>query len=614
MFEMQKVFRVVRKILTMLGTTLAVLLMVLATIIYFSIQWMFDTWSNLTMDELVYHLTAPLEGTNEAMIAEYLSMCITPAVLVLILAVILFIAWHRKKRYFVLMGAGMVTSLAVSVTVVHGAWNKLDAGSYMEAQGTYSTFIDDNYVDPAEVTLNFPEKKRNLIYIFLESMETTYADKENGGAFKKNVIPELTELAQENEDFSGESMELNGGYAMPGTGWTMGAMFAQTSGLPLNISIDENSMDTQDSFFPNIITLGDVLESVGYSQTLVLGSNATFGGRRLYFSEHGNYDFIDYNYALEKEMIPNDYQVWWGYEDQKLFEFAKGKILELALEEEVFNVTLLTVDTHFEDGYVCQLCQDLFRNDQYANVMACSSQQVKEFIEWVQQQDFYENTTIVLIGDHPTMDSDFCKGVDSNYTRRVYTAYINPLAEVEISKERNYTTFDVFPTTLAALGVEIEGERLGLGTNLFSSTQTLTERFGVDIEKREIKKKSKLMEELASLDENKQELLIREGKRPRADARVGEYDSNLGVLPVKVLSFKNVINGVANVMLSVWHEEDQSDMQWIQMSIQEDSSYYADIVVSDFGNKLGDYNIHVYVIDGAGEQYKVAEMVGNVSW
>lgn len=614
MFEMQKVFRVVRKILTMLGTTLAVLLMVLATIIYFSIQWMFDTWSNLTMDELVYHLTAPLEGTNEAMIAEYLSMCITPAVLVLILAVILFIAWHRKKRYFVLMGAGMVTSLAVSVTVVHGAWNKLDAGSYMEAQGTYSTFIDDNYVDPAEVTLNFPEKKRNLIYIFLESMETTYADKENGGAFKKNVIPELTELAQENEDFSGESMELNGGYAMPGTGWTMGAMFAQTSGLPLNISIDENSMDTQDSFFPNIITLGDVLESVGYSQTLVLGSNATFGGRRLYFSEHGNYDFIDYNYALEKEMLPNDYQVWWGYEDQKLFEFAKGKILELALEEEVFNVTLLTVDTHFEDGYVCQLCQDLFRNDQYANVMACSSQQVKEFIEWVQQQDFYENTTIVLIGDHPTMDSDFCKGVDSNYTRRVYTAYINPLAEVEISKERNYTTFDVFPTTLAALGVEIEGERLGLGTNLFSSTQTLTERFGVDIEKREIKKKSKLMEELASLDENKQELLIREGKRPRADARVGEYDSNLGVLPVKVLSFKNVINGVANVMLSVWHEEDQSDMQWIQMSIQEDSSYYADIVVSDFGNKLGDYNIHVYVIDGAGEQYKVAEMVGNVSW
>ena len=116
---MKKFLGIVRKTLTMLGTTLTVLLMVLATIIYFSIQWMFDTWSNLTMDELVYHLTAPLEGTNEAMISEYMSMCIAPAVLVLILAVILFITWHRKKMYFVLMGVGMAASLAVSVTVVH---------------------------------------------------------------------------------------------------------------------------------------------------------------------------------------------------------------------------------------------------------------------------------------------------------------------------------------------------------------------------------------------------------------------------------------------------------------------------------------------------------------
>lgn len=34
----------------------------------------------------------------------------------------------------------------------------------------------------------------------------TYADKENGGAFKQNVIPELTQLAQENEDFSGKAI------------------------------------------------------------------------------------------------------------------------------------------------------------------------------------------------------------------------------------------------------------------------------------------------------------------------------------------------------------------------------------------------------------------------
>ena len=612
MFEMQKVFRVVGKILTMLGTTLAVLLMVLATIIYFSIQWMFDTWSNLTMDELVYHMTAPLEGTNEAMVSEYLSMCVAPAVLVLILAVVLFIAWHKKKRYFIFMGIGIAASLAVSVTVVQGAWNKLDAGSYMESQGTYSTFIDDNYVDPAKVMLNFPEKKRNLIYIFLESMETTYADVENGGAFEENVIPELTELAQENEDFSGENNELNGGYSMPGTTWTMGAMFAQTSGLPLNISIEKNSMDTQESFFSGIITLGDILESAGYSQTLLIGSDATFGGRRLYFTEHGKYDFLDYNYACDMGMIPEDYYVWWGYEDQKLFEFAKEKLLQLVKEDEPFNLTMLTVDTHFEDGYLCPVCQNSFRNDQYANVMACSSRQVSEFVKWVQQQDFYKNTTLVIVGDHPTMDSDFCMDIDKDYVRKVYTSYINPTIEVEVKKERNYTTFDFFPTTLSALGVEIEGERLGLGTNLFSDKQSLTERFGIKTMKKEVEKKSDLLEKLADLDENSQDLLIRVGKTPKANIVVEEYNREIGILPVKVMDYENISNGVTNTVLAVWTEADQSDLQWIPMEIQEDSSYYGNIDISLFGYKMGEYHIDAHVIDGVGDQYKVAEAVGNV--
>ena len=36
-------------------------------------------------------------------------------------------------------------------------------------------------------------------------------------------------------------------------------------------------------------------------------------------------------------------------------------------------------------------------------------------------------------------------------------------------KNRDFSTLDFFPTTLASLGVQIEGDRLGLGTNLFSN-------------------------------------------------------------------------------------------------------------------------------------------------
>lgn len=593
----------VKKILLIIGAILGALLSTIGTLLYFSIKWMFKTWTNLTMDELVYHMTAPLEGTNDGMIQEYLDVCAVPAILMLLLVVILFIAWRTKKRWYVVMGASIIVPIIVSGVSVHGAWNELDVGSFVDGQSTYSSFIDDNYVDPADVALTFPEQKRNLIYIFLESMEMTYADKENGGAFDKNVIPELTELAQENEDFSGEDKELNGGYAMTGATWTMGAMFAHTSGIPLSISIDGNDMNTQEHFFAGAVTLGDILESAGYCQNLMIGSDATFGGRRLYFTEHGNYNIYDYNYASENGLIPPDYRVWWGYEDEKLFSFAKDKLTELSQQSTPFNFTMLTVDTHFEDGYPCELCTDEFGDNQYANVMACSSRQVKELVDWIQQQDFYENTTIVIAGDHPTMDKDFCEDIDEDYIRKVYTTYINPAAELETTEKRNYTTFDNFPTTLAALGVKIDGNRLGLGTNLFSSTQTLTERFGIDKMESELKKKSKMMEKLGDIREVETDIgtqTVQEENIPAAELSIGDYDYNYSSLPISVTNISNVPGNIQSVMAAVWKEADQSDLQWIELYQLDDGSYYTDLYVADYGENPGDYNVHIYVIDELG--------------
>ena len=606
----------VKKILLIIGAVLGALLSTIGTLLYFSIKWMFKTWTNLTMDELVYHLTAPLEGTNDGMIQEYLDVCAVPAILMLLLVVILFIAWRTKKRWYVVMGASIIVPIIVSGVSVHGAWNELDVGSFVDGQSTYSSFIDDNYVDPADVALTFPEQKRNLIYIFLESMEMTYADKENGGAFDKNVIPELTELAQVNEDFSGKDKELNGGYAMTGATWTMGAMFAHTSGIPLSISIDGNDMNTQEHFFAGAVTLGDILESAGYCQNLMIGSDATFGGRRLYFTEHGNYNIYDYNYASENGLIPPDYRVWWGYEDEKLFSFAKDKLTELSQQSTPFNFTMLTVDTHFEDGYPCELCTDEFGDNQYANVMACSSRQVKELVDWIQQQDFYENTTIVIAGDHPTMDKDFCEDVDDDYTRKVYTTYINPAAELETTEKRNYTTFDNFPTTLAALGVKIDGNRLGLGTNLFSSTQTLTERFGIDKMESELKKKSKMMEKLGDIREVETDIgtqTVQEENIPSAELSIGDYDYNYSSLPISVTNISNVPGNIQSVMAAVWKEADQSDLQWVELYQLDDGSYYTDLYVADYGENPGDYNIHIYVIDEAGTSTMVNGQIKTIN-
>ena len=594
------------KIILGVGLVLSTILALLASLLAFSAKWMFKTWTNLTMDELVYHLTAPLEGTNTDMIKDYCNECAVPVLL--ILGCILFvIAANRKhtgilKKIAIVCSAGAVAVTGITVGVI---WNGLDVSNYMKGQSTYSTFIDDNYVDPSSVNITFPEQKRNLIYIFLESMEMTYADKENGGAFKQNVIPELTQLAQENEDFSGKSNKLNGGYSMPGTTWTMGAMFGQTSGLPLNTSIDANGMDTQDSFFPGITTLGDILQNEGYSQTLLIGSEATFGGRKLYFTDHGQYDIMDYDYAHDNGLIPEDYKVWWGYEDEKLFGFAKEKLLELSQQDNPFNLTMLTVDTHFEDGYVCDICPDTFGDNQYANVMACSSRQVKEFVDWVQQQDFAADTTIVISGDHPTMDSDFCEDVDKDYERRVYTTYINADAEKQTEKKRKYTIFDDFPTTLSAMGAQIEGDRLGLGTNLFSAKETLSEKEGVTAEYNKMLKKSKLMEKLSDIDEEEYRRKEEEKVSPTADVKIKKTGKDNQVL-IKVENIEHLKKGLQSITAAVWKNEDQSDLQWVNLAVFENGICKTKVDLSNYEPMQGEYNVHIYIIDGKGDAHNVA--------
>lgn len=349
------------------------------------------------------------------------------------------------------------------------------------------------YVSPEDTLIQFNGEKRNLIYIFLESMESSYSSKEYGGAESNNLIPNLTNLAlKEGVSFSNSS-NLGGMISIPGANQTVSSMFAQTSGLPLRTSgsLDVNDYGGEGSeFMPGAYTLGQILEKEGYNQMLYIGSPASFGGRDKYFMQHGDYEIRDYYWIQGQGLIPNGYSVWWGVEDEKLFPFAKQSILELANKNEPFNFTLLTTDTHFEDGYASESTPNLF-NDQYSNVIHYSDEQVYNFISWIKEQSFYDNTTIILVGDHPTMDKDFFENIDPNYQRTVYNVILNSPTKVENSiNNRIFNATDMFPTTLAALGAKIDGNRLGLGTNLYSSRKTLMEELGKNNYIDEIAKKS----------------------------------------------------------------------------------------------------------------------------
>ena len=77
----------------------------------------------------------------------------------------------------------------------------------------------------------------------------------------------------------------------------------------------------------------------------------------------------------------------------------------ISKNKEPFNYSILTVDTHFEDGYLADTCDNKYP-DQYSNVISCADNKIKKFMNWLEKQEFYDDTVVIITGDHLSMDTD----------------------------------------------------------------------------------------------------------------------------------------------------------------------------------------------------------------
>ena len=460
---------------------------------YFAADWYVRTYGNTGFDSILFTLTGGLNGVQSDLVTSYMLGGFVPAVLsTIVLQIFLFfpqditalkVSLFGKNRTLFPIHRGISGILAVVITLclLGVAGEKVGLFSYLVAYGKTGYIFEEEYKDPKDVQITFPEEKRNLVYIMLESMETSYLSKELGGGLPYNLIPELYDLATENTNFS-HNDGIGGLVEVPGVSWTIGSMVGQTSGIPLRVpqGIDDwqNGYGKDGIFLPGVTSLSDILAENGYNQALMVGSDARFGGRKTYYDTHGTDNIYDIYTARKDGIIPGNYFVWWGMEDKHLFSYAKQELLEMAQMDEPFAFTMLTVDTHHIGGYNCDLCDSTYE-ETYENAIACSSRQVLEFVNWLQEQDFYENTTVIITGDHFSMDAGyFNRNIADNYSRHGYNCFLNTPIEATRTKNRQFSALDMFPTTLAALGCTIEGDRLGLGTNLFSDLPTLIERKG----------------------------------------------------------------------------------------------------------------------------------------
>lgn len=452
-------------------------------------------YPNITIEQLVFHLDNPLTNAAYDVILSFLK---TPIIITLL--IFTFLYYQQKllnenkiqityKDYHILpykyyKKKNKIILFIVLIVMIIFTLNKYKIKDFIYSQILESNFIDENYINPDNVKIDFPEKKRNLIYIYVESMEKTFAD----------YTPNLNKFFEQNTSFSSSDNYELGFKQLEGISWTMSSMVAQTAGLPLKFTSNNAYYNSKEENFLNkATTLGEILASNGYKNYLYLGSDSNFASKKNYFEQNGNYEIFDYNSAIEKKYIDKDYKEWWGFEDKKLFKYSKQKLLSISKNNEPFNFTILTADTHPSDGYLEEDCEIKYE-EQLANVLECTDSMIGEFVKWLEKQEFYNNTTIIIVGDHNYMEANPL--IDKVKERNIYDVILNSFQEENLNI-RKFSAFDMFPTTLATLGVKIEGERLGLGTNLYSSEQTIIEKYNKKYVEKELKKKSKLYNEIS---------------------------------------------------------------------------------------------------------------------
>ena len=482
---------------------LAGLFTVISFLAFFSARWFVSTYGRIGFDSILYTLSAELEGVQSGLIGSYLLKGALPGVLcAAVVLAFLFLRPRLKKRRCkcgkyengkTSHTAAILICIALSLALLTLAAFDVELVDYVIDQFTETELYEKHYVDPNSVQITFPEEKRNLINIMLESMEISYLSEDLGGAMEENLIPELYDLAAENTCFSNSKLDVGGFHTTAGATWTIGSMVAQTAGIPLKTPTEDvNKYGAEgEAFLPGVTSLTSILQDAGYYQALMVGSDASFGGRKPYFQQHGMDEILDIYTARKDGIVPSKYFVWWGMEDLHLFEYAKQKLTEISAKDQPFAFTMLTVDTHHVGGYQCALCQASTSGETYDQSISCSSRQVAAFVEWIQAQPFYENTTVIIVGDHESMDNGyFDRNVDTDYQRLMYNCFINSAATATHVHNRKWAAVDLFPTTLAAMGCTIEGNRLGLGTNLYSNLATLTERIGFEKFNNELEKSS----------------------------------------------------------------------------------------------------------------------------
>ena len=449
--------------------------------------WASNTFPLKDANTVLLTLQEPFDDFAYSMVRQYLSATIPQAlVITLVLTVFLYVVLNNTKKRLIPIGIYFVVTVALVLYHIPVLDYIHILNNEPEKNVSYSQFFVENYVNPDSVKITSPEHKRNLILIYLESLENSFADKEHGGNQDTNLIPEITELVQQNLSFGKNKNHIGGGLDAIGSTSTFPSMHSRSLGIP-NITIYSKT-----PVLHHYKSLYKILHANDYKQIFFQGNSGLYKQFKQFAIDQGIDEIYGPDDLIQRMNLDTvDLIKKQGYktvQDKETFVFAK-QILDTISEP--FSLTFFTIDTHAPSGLYdpdCIKINDEKNEDERLKASArCVSRELNKFLDTLRTKAFYGNTSIVVFGDHLFPGNRLVKGATD---RKWVNFFINP-SKVPVSNEnRLYSDIDMFPTILSSINFNIDGERLGFGTDLFGGKKTLIECIGLDSLNKEIRKMS----------------------------------------------------------------------------------------------------------------------------
>ncbi|MBA5715884.1 LTA synthase family protein [Bacillus subtilis] len=308
-------------------------------------------------------------------------------------------------------------------------------------------------------------KGRNVILVSLESTQSFVINEKLNG---EEITPFLN-------DFIKQSYNFNNVYHQTGQGKTSDSEFIVDNSLyPLGRGA---------VFFTNAgnqyMAAPEILKNSGYYSAVLHANNKSFWNRDLMYDSFGYDSFLDIN----SYDVTDENSVGWGLKDKEFFEQSSELMKNLP---QPFYSRLITLTNHFpfdldeEDQLIDEYDSSSQTLNKYFPTVRYQDEALKRFIEKLKEDGLYDNSVIVLYGDH--------YGISENHNEAMgqfLGKEITPFEEVQLQKvplvihipgitdkkpqtiETVGGQIDIRPTLMNLLGIDTK-DQIQFGNDLLS--------------------------------------------------------------------------------------------------------------------------------------------------